>query len=193
MIDDSGTMLGVMSLDDALDLAKGNHLDLVEIAPKAKPPTCKVMDYGKWKFNLKKKEKEAKKKQVKIVVKEIQVRPQTDKYDLDIKVKKGRDFLVSGYKVKLHLRFSGRELAHKDKGLDVIDKVAVQLQDLTLEDVERSKFERRSVYAMFSPDPIKIKEYLKKNPPKKLHIKTKEPPPVQKKEPASKIKVDPKD
>ncbi len=164
MIDHDGTMLGVMNTQDGIDMAKKNNLDLVEIAPKAKPPTCKVMDYGKWKFDLKKKEKSAKKKQVKIVIKEIQVRPRTDQYDLDIKIRKAREFLIEGNKVKLHLRFSGRELAHKEIGLDVIDRFADQLKDLTLEEADKPKMERRSVYAMFSPDLIKIKDYLKKNP-----------------------------
>lgn len=166
VIGHDGKMLGVMSTSRGIELAHQEGLDLVEIAPKAQPPTCKIMDYGKWKFDAKKKEKSARKKQTKIVIKEIQVRPRTDTFDLDIKIRKSREFLLSGYKVKLHLRFSGRELAHTSLGLDVIDRVAERLKDLALEDVERSKMERRSVYALFSPDPVKIKDYLKKNPPK---------------------------
>lgn len=166
MIGSDGKMLGVMSTSRGVELARQEGLDLVEIAPKAQPPTCKIMDYGKWKFDVKKKEKSARKKQTKIVIKEIQVRPRTDTFDLDIKIRKAREFLLSGYKVKLHLRFSGRELAHTSLGLDVIDRVAERLKDLSLEDVERSKMERRSVFALFSPDPVKVKDYLKKNPPK---------------------------
>lgn len=163
MIDADGSMVGVMSPLEGLNLAKSKGLDLVEIAPKATPPTCKVMDYGKWKFDLKKKEKLAKKNQVKTVIKEVQMRPRTDQNDLDIKIRKSREFLLDGCKVKLHLRFSGRELAHKEKGLEVITNVVDSLKDLILEDVEQSKLERRSVYAMLSPDPVKVKDYLKKN------------------------------
>lgn len=162
VIDHEGTMLGVMDVKEGVDLAYQKGMDLVEIAEKAVPPTCKIMDYGKWKFNAKKKEKSARKKQTKIVIKEIQLRPRTDQYDFDIKIKKAREFLLNGYKVKLHLRFFGRELAHRDIGLDVIDRVVERLKDLSLEDVERSKLERRSVFALFSPDPFKIKEYKKK-------------------------------
>jgi len=166
VIENDGKMLGVMSTSRGVELAHQVGLDLVEIAPKAQPPTCKIMDYGKWKFDAKKKEKSARKKQTKIVIKEIQVRPRTDTFDLDIKIRKAREFLLSGYKVKLHLRFSGRELAHTSLGLDVIDRVAERLKDLSLEDIEKSKMERRSVFTLFSPDPAKVKEYLKKNPPK---------------------------
>ena len=166
VIGSDGNMVGVMQTPEAIDLAHRNGFDLVEIAPKATPPTCKVMDYGKWKFATKKKEKSARKKQTKIVIKEIQVRPRTEEFDLNVKLKKAREFLLNGYKVKLHLRFSGRELAHKEIGMDMIDKVAERLKDLAMDDVETSKIERRSVFAMFSPDPVKVKEYKKKNPPK---------------------------
>ncbi len=166
VIGHDGKMLGVMSTSHGIELAHQVGMDLVEIAPKAHPSTCKIMDYGKWKFDVKKKEKSARKKQSKVVIKEIQVRPRTDTFDLGIKIRKAREFLLSGYKVKLHLRFSGRELAHKDLGLDVIDRVAEKLKDLSLEDVEKSKMERRSVFALFSPDPVKLKEYFKQNPPK---------------------------
>ena len=167
VIDSSGKMLGVMSTRNGIETAQQEGLDLVEIAPKVHPPTCKIMDYGKWKFDSKKKEKSAKKKQVKIVIKEIQIRPRTDTYDLEIKLKKARSFLLSGYKVKLHLRFSGRELAYKDVGLQAMDRFGEKLKDLSIEDVEKSKLERRSMFALFSPDPLKIKDYLKNNPPKK--------------------------
>ena len=162
VIEETGNMAGVMSVPSALDLAHQKGLDLVEIAPKANPPTCKIMDYGKWKFNLKKKEKSTKKKQAKVVIKEIQVRPRTDDFDLNVKIKKAREFLLSGYKVKLHLRFSGRELAHKNIGLDMIDRVAKRLKDLCLEDIEKSNLEKRSVFTLFSPDLLKVKEYNKK-------------------------------
>ena len=163
MIDHEGAMLGVMGVRDGIELARAKGMDLVEIAAKASPPTCKIMDYGKWKFDTRKREKSAKKRQSKIVIKEIQVRPRTDEHDLNIKVQKARDFLLSGYKVKLHLRFFGRELAHKDIGLDMIDRFAARVKDLVLDDIEKSKVEKRSAFAMFSPDPVKLKEYNKAN------------------------------
>ena len=180
VIGHDGKMLGVMGVSHGIELAHQAGLDLVEIAPKAQPPTCKIMDYGKWKFDAKKKEKSARKKQTKIVIKEIQVRPRTDTFDLEVKIRKAREFLLNGYKVKLHLRFSGRELAHTSLGLDVIDRVAERLKDLSLEDIEKSKMEKRSVYALFSPDPVKLKEYLKKNPPKpKPGVSEKKSPPKE--------------
>ena len=182
MIDNEGTMLGVMSVRDGIQLARAKGMDLVEIAAKASPPTCKIMDYGKWKFDTRKREKSAKKKQAKIVIKEIQVRPRTDEHDLNIKVQKTRGFLLSGYKVKLHLRFFGRELAHKDIGLDMIDRFAARVKDLVLDDIEKSKVEKRSAFAMFSPDPVKIKEYNKSNkarPPASAKVS----PPKEKEEP----------
>ena len=162
-----GKMLGVMPIRNGIEMAQQLSLDLVEIASKVQPPTCKIMDYGKWKFDAKKKEKSAKKKQVKIVIKEIQIRPRTDTYDLEIKLRKAREFLFSGNKVKLHLRFSGRELAYKNVGLEAMDRFGEKLKDLSVEDVEKSKMEKRSVFALFSPDPVKIKEYFKNNPPPK--------------------------
>ena len=157
-------MLGVMSVHEAIETAGQKGFDLVEIAPKAHPPTCKIMDYGKWKFDLKKKEKTAKKKQVKVVIKEIQVRPRTDEYDLNVKIRKAREFLLLGYKVKLHLRFSGREVAHKSIGLEMIQRVTERIKDLCLDDIEKPKMERRSVFTLFSPDPLKVKDFKKKNP-----------------------------
>ena len=165
VIDNEGSMLGVMNVQEGITLAQEKGMDLVEIAAKATPPTCKIMDYGKWKFEIKKKEKLAKKNQTKIVIKEVQLRPRTDQYDFDIKIKKAREFLLNGHKVKLHLRFLGRELAHKDIGLEMIDRVTEKLKDLALDDVEKSHSERRSVLTLFSPDPAKIKEYKRKNSP----------------------------
>ena len=162
VIDSEGSLLGIMNLHDGLAKAREKSMDLVEIASKAKPPTCKIMDYGKWKFDTKKKEKSARKNQAKIVIKEVQLRPRTDTYDFDIKIKKAREFLLNGCKVKLHLRFSGRELAHREIGLKMIDRVVESLKDLALDDVEKAPFERRSAFALFSPDPSKIKEYKQK-------------------------------
>lgn len=155
-------MLGVMPSREALQIAESRGLDLLEIAPTATPPTCKIMDYGKWKYENKKKEKEAKKKQTVITVKEIQVRPRTDDHDIDVKVRHARRFLLEGDKVKVNLRFMGRELAHQEYGIATLKRVEKMLIDVAM--VETSpRVEGKQAFLLLAPDPIKIKEYLKTN------------------------------
>ncbi len=158
MIDDEGQMLGVMAPDKALAIAEEKGLDLIEIAPNAKPPTCKMMDYGKWKYENKKKAQEAKKKQTVISIKEIQIRPRTDDHDLETKMKKAREFLLSGDKVKVNLRYQGREMAHKEVGAKVLRRVIEQLTDLAVPEVE-PKMEGRHLFVVMAPDAVKIKEF----------------------------------
>lgn len=153
-------MVGVMSAREALNIAEARGLDLLEIAPNASPPTCKIMDYGKWKYENKKKEKEAKKKQTVITVKEIQVRPRTDDHDLDVKVRHARRFLLEGDKVKVNLRFMGRELAHQEFGMKTLKRVESMLTDIA--NVETApRVEGKQAFLLLSPDPVKVKEYLK--------------------------------
>lgn len=153
-------MVGVMSSRDALGIAEARGLDLIEIAPTATPPTCKIMDYGKWKYENKKKEKEARKKQTVITVKEIQVRPRTDDHDIDVKVRHARRFLLDGDKVKVNLRFMGRELAHQEFGIATLKRVESLLMDVAM--VETApKVEGKQAFLLLAPDPIKVKEYLK--------------------------------
>jgi translation initiation factor IF-3 len=109
-------MVGVMAPQEALRLAEAKGLDLIEISPDAKPPTCKLMDYGKYKYEMKKKAQEARKNQTMIIIKEIQLRPRTDSHDLETKLKHARRFLEDGAKVKFNMRFRGREMAHMDIG-----------------------------------------------------------------------------
>lgn len=154
-------MLGVMSSDQAVSLAADKGLDLVEIAPKANPPTCKVMDYGKWKFKLSKKEKISRKNQIKIIIKEIQLRPRTDVHDLEIKMRKAKEFLEAGCKVKIHLRYSGREMAHKELGLKMLDRVKEKLLPFSVLETDTPQVEKRSVFLFFAPDPVKLKELQK--------------------------------
>ncbi len=163
LVDENGEMLGVMPAREALRVAQGRGLDLIEVAPMAKPPTCKIMDYGKWKYESKKKEKEARKKQTIITVKELQLRPRTDDHDLDVKLKHARRFLLEGDKVKVNLKFSGREMAHQEFGVQVLKKVEKALEDIaTLE--TPAKMEGRAMFVLLAPNPQKIKEYLKANP-----------------------------
>lgn len=161
VIDDDGTMLGIFPPFEALKMAEAKGLDLIEVAPTAKPPTCKITDYGKYKYELKKKEHEARKNQTVIVIKEIQLRPRTDQHDLDVKMRSARGFLLDGDKVKVNLRFYGREMAHQELGMGLLQKVIAALGDIA--SVESNpKMEGKQLFVLLAPDPAKIKEYEKK-------------------------------
>lgn len=160
-------MVGVMSSREALSIAEGRGLDLIEIAPNATPPTCKIMDYGKYKYENKKKEKEAKKKQTVITIKEIQVRPRTDDHDIEVKVRNARRFLLEGDKVKINLRFMGREMAHQEFGMKTLKKVQEMLMDVALVETP-PKMEGKQAFLLLAPDPVKVKEYLKNQPKPEL-------------------------
>lgn len=162
LIDENGAMLGVMSPREALVIAEGRGLDLIEIAPTAKPPTCKIMDYGKFKYEAKKKDKAAKKKQVVITVKEIQLRPRTDQHDLDVKLRHARRFILDGDKVKFNMRFSGREMAHQELGFNLLKRVGESLKDIAMVEAP-PKMEGKQLFALYAPDPAKVKEYLRTN------------------------------
>jgi translation initiation factor IF-3 len=123
LIDDEGEQLGVVPTPKAMEMAEDKGLDLVEIAPNADPPVCKILDYGKYKFELEKKNRENKKKQKLQELKEIRMQPKIDIHDLEFKTKHVRDFLDKGAKVKVTIRFRGRELAHTDRGRTVLYKV----------------------------------------------------------------------
>ena len=138
-------------------MAEAKGLDLIEIAPTAKPPTCKITDYGKYKYELKKKEHAARKNQQIITIKEIQLRPRTDQHDLDVKLRHARRFLLDGDKVKVNLRFYGREMAHQELGVALLDKVSKALLDIAMVEVP-PKMEGRQLFALFAPDATKIKE-----------------------------------
>jgi len=123
LIDAEGQQLGVVATVEAMRLAAEAGMDLVEIAPQASPPVCKILDYGKYKFELEKKNRESKKKQKLIKLKEIRMQPKIEEHDLQFKSKHVRDFLEEGNKVKVTIRFRGRELAHTERGRIVLDKV----------------------------------------------------------------------
>jgi len=141
-------------------MAEDQGLDLIEIAPMAKPPTCKIIDYGKWKYESKKKEKVARKKQTTIVIKEIQVRPRTDEHDLNVKLRQARRFLLAGDKVKVNLRFYGREMAHQGLGVDLLNRISSILGDISNPEASPKK-EGRQMFVLLAPDSAKIKEHLK--------------------------------
>mgnify|MGYP001806632443 FL=1 len=125
-----GEMIGVVSLREGLTMAEEAGLDLVEVSPNADPPVCKILDYGKFKYEAQKKKAEAKKKQKVIEVKEIKLRPNIDDNDYGVKMRSMRKFLEEGDKVKVTLRFRGRELAHQDLGMKVLERVRDDLEDL---------------------------------------------------------------
>lgn len=144
LIGTEGEQLGIMSAKDAMKLAREAELDLVKIAPNAKPPVCKIIDYGKYRYELARKEKEAKKKQKTIDIKEVRLSPNIDTNDLNTKVNQARKFLSKGDKVKVTLRFRGRELAHVNQSKVILDDFAAQLEDIATID-KPAKFEGRSM------------------------------------------------
>ena len=144
VIDTDGSQLGIMSARDAYKIALEKNLDLVKIAPTAKPPVCKIIDYGKYRYELARKEKEARKKQKVIEIKEVRLSPNIDTNDLNTKVGAARKFLEKGDKVKVTLRFRGREMAHMSKSKYILDDFAESLSDIAVVD-KPSKVEGRSM------------------------------------------------
>jgi len=128
LIDDEGEQKGIVPTTEALKLAKERELDLVEVAPQANPPVCKILDYGKYRFELEKKLRDSKKKQKVLKLKEIRMQPKIGAGDLDFKSKHIKEFLAEGNKVKVTVRFRGRELAHTELGLDVLNAVLQRLE-----------------------------------------------------------------
>ncbi|MBN2050819.1 MAG: translation initiation factor IF-3 [Spirochaetales bacterium] len=128
LIGDDGTQHGIVDIEDALRVAKEAECDLVEVSPQAKPPVCKILDYGKYKFELEKKQRESKKKQKLVKIKEIRMQPKIEKHDLEFKTKHIQEFLEEGNKVKVTIRFRGRELAHTELGRKVLDEVLEMLE-----------------------------------------------------------------
>ncbi|MBD3223452.1 MAG: translation initiation factor IF-3 [Caldithrix sp.] len=130
VISPDGEQIGIMTVNEALNKSQDYGLDLVEIAPSAKPPVCKIMDYGKYVYEQNKKEKLNKKKQHTVTVKEIRMRPKTEEHDLDFKLKHARSFLDQKNKVKFTVQFRGRELAYKEFGERLLERVVEELEDV---------------------------------------------------------------
>ncbi len=138
MIDASGQQVGILPLADALRLAESQELDLVEVSPTARPPVCRIMDYGKFKYEQSKKAAEARKKQTTVHLKEVKMRPKTDEHDYDFKLRNVKRFLEEGSKTKITVVFRGRELAHPEFGRRVLDRVTTELKDVaTIEQMPR--------------------------------------------------------
>jgi len=130
VIDDEGEQLGIISLDDALRIASERGLDLVEVSPNAEPPVCRIMDYGKYKYQASKRAAEAKKKTAKVELKEVKMRPKTEEHDYNFKLKNARRFLEAGNKVKVTIMFRGREVTHPEYGRRLLEKVTADVQDI---------------------------------------------------------------
>jgi translation initiation factor IF-3 len=150
LIDQAGTNLGAIPIQDALAKAAEAGLDLVEISPNANPPVCKLLDYGKYKFQAQKKAAEARKKQKVVEVKEIKFRPMIDDHDYDVKMRAMKRFFEEGDKVKVTLRFRGREMAHQELGTQLLDRVKTDLLPLAKVEMD-ARFEGRQMIMILAP------------------------------------------
>jgi translation initiation factor IF-3 len=151
LIDENGAQVGIVPLREALTLAEERGLDLVEVAPNAVPPVCRVMDYGKFRYEQTKKEREARKNQRQVEIKQIRLEPKTDDHDLDVKARQARRFLIEGDKVKFNLRFRGREIFHSDIGRDILDRMAENLRDIAVVE-QRPLMEGRVLSLTLAPN-----------------------------------------
>lgn len=150
LIGEDGTQIGIMSAREAMDIAEERGLDLVKISPNAQPPVCKLMDYGKFRFEQAKKQKEARKNQSTVSVKEMRLSATIDKHDLEVKARNVTKFLKDGDKVKVSLRFRGRQMTHTDQGKQVMDLFFSMVQDNAV--MEKSaKLEGRSMFMILAP------------------------------------------
>lgn len=150
LIGADGDQLGVKSRDEALKLADDADLDLVLVAPKAKPPVAKILDYGKYRFEQQKKDRESRKKQKVVSVKEVRLSPVIDVNDFNTKLKNARKFLAKGEKVRVSIRFKGRAITHKDIGRQVLDRMAEETADVATVE-QKPKMDGRSMFLMLAP------------------------------------------
>ena len=150
VIGSDGGNLGSMPLNKAIEIAKGEGLDLIEISPNANPPVCKIMDMGKYKYDLQKKANIAKKKQKKVLLKEIKLRPGTDTHDYNFKIKNAKKFIIKGDKVKFTVKFKGREMQHTDLGRELMNKIIEETKDIAKVE-SRPKFEGRQMVMIIQP------------------------------------------
>jgi len=150
LIDQDGEMLGVMSAREALLRAYDIGMDLLEISPNAVPPVCKITDYGKYKYEQQKKANEARKKQKIVEIKEIKVRPNIDDHDYEVKMRAAKSFIEEGDKVKVTLRFRGREMAHQDLGIKVLDRIRTELAEQAKVE-QMPRLENRQMIMVLAP------------------------------------------
>ena len=150
VIGSDGGTLGAMPLNKAIELAKQEGLDLIEISPNANPPVCKIMDMGKYKYDLQKKANQAKKKQKTVSLKEIKLRPGTETHDYNFKIKNAKKFISKGNKVKFTVKFKGREMQHTNLGKELMDKIIEETKDVAKVE-SKPKFEGRQMVMIIQP------------------------------------------
>ena len=150
VIASSGENLGILNTNEAISMAKEEGLDLIEIAPNARPPVCKIIDIGKYKYDAQKKANQAKKKQKKIEVKEIKLRPVTETHDYQFKIKNAQKFISKGDKVKFTIRFKGRELQHSHLGQELMDKIKVDMQEVGKVELD-PRFDGKQIIMVIQP------------------------------------------
>ena len=150
MIDEDGGQLGILPIKEAIEMAKGKGLDVVEVSPNTEPPVCKILDHGKYLFEQKKKSQGAKKKQKTIQVKEIKFRPLIEIGDYEVKLNKIRDFIDQGNKVKISLRYRGREMRHVELGQDLLKRVLTDIEEISSVEQE-VQFEGRQLITVVAP------------------------------------------
>ena len=150
VIGSDGDNIGILNTNEAISIAKEQGLDLIEIAPNAKPPVCKIIDMGKFKYDAQKKANVAKKKQKIVLLKEIKMRPVTETHDYDFKVKNAKKFIGKGDKVKFTIRFKGRELQHSHLGRELMDKIKVDMQDIGKVELH-PKFDGKQMIMVIQP------------------------------------------
>ena len=150
LIDEDGTQLGILSISEAIELASNKGMDVVEVSPNTEPPVCRILDYGKFLFEQKKKTQGAKKKQKVFQVKEIKFRPLIEKGDYEVKVNKIREFLDQGNKVKISLRYRGREMRHVELGHDLLERVLKDIEMVAMIEQE-AEFEGRQLVMIVAP------------------------------------------
>ncbi len=191
MVGPEGEMIGVMSNKEALERAQQAGLDLIEIAPNATPPVCKIMDFGKFKYQEAKKEKQARKKQHTVKLKEIKLRPKTDDHDYGYKMKHAREFLEEGDRVKITIVFRGREMAHLEFGKAVLERIKTDLTDIATVEMEERMIGKRMT-CLLIPIPSKIRSQKKEKKEAVADAAPKEPakqqsvaPAPQQKQPVS--------
>jgi translation initiation factor IF-3 len=150
VVSDTGEQLGILPIAQALDLARQKEMDLVEVAAEAVPPVCRIMDFGKYKYTQARRQKEARKKQTTILVKEVKMGPKTERHDFDFKLKHVRRFLEEGHKAKVTVRFKGREMAHTELGWKMLQKMVEAVSDIAVAD-NNPRMEGRMLHIMLSP------------------------------------------
>jgi translation initiation factor IF-3 len=147
-----GEQLGILTIEQALRTAQDNGMDLVEVSPLAKPPVCKIMDYGKFKYTEKRKQSEAKKKQVVVQLKEVKLRPRTEEHDYNVKIKKIREFLEEANKARVTVMFRGREITHRELGHKVLERVVGDLKETAVIEAA-ARMEGRQMFMILAPNP----------------------------------------